>query len=146
MTVDTEEGARRAARKIAGLGPRAVLVKGGHGAGDRIVDVLWTGRRFRVFESRRIATAATHGTGCVLSSAIAANLALGLGVEGAVEARDPILARGAAPRLLPGRRVPEWRDIGSAPVEEGSDRFDSDEEGSDPLHPPHIRREHRGWI
>ena len=78
-------GARKAARRIAALGARAVLVKGGHRAGSRIVDVLWTGRRFRLFESRRIATGATHGTGCVLSAAIAANLALGSGVEGAVE-------------------------------------------------------------
>lgn len=102
MTVETEQGARRAARKIAGLGPRAVLVKGGHGAGDRIVDVLWTGRRFRVFESLRISTAATHGTGCVLSSAIAANLALGLGVEAAVEAAIRYL-RGALRRgYFPG--------------------------------------------
>lgn len=102
MTVDTEEDARRAARKIAGLGPRAVLVKGGHGAGDRIVDILWTGRRFRVFESRRIATAATHGTGCVLSSAIAANLALGLGVEGAVESAIRYLRAALRRGYFPG--------------------------------------------
>lgn len=79
------DGVRKAARKIAALGARAVLVKGGHGPGDRIRDVLWTGRRFRVFEGPRIPTAATHGTGCALSSAIAANLALGFGVEAAVE-------------------------------------------------------------
>ena len=80
----TEEGARKAARKIASLGARAVLVKGGHRPGSRVVDLLWTGRRFRVHDNRRIPTDATHGTGCVLSSAIAANLARGSGVEAAV--------------------------------------------------------------
>lgn len=85
FAVETPDDARRAARKISTLGPRAVLVTGGHGKGDRVVDVLWTGKRFRVFEGSRIPTAATHGTGCALSSAIAANLALGYGLEGAVE-------------------------------------------------------------
>jgi hydroxymethylpyrimidine/phosphomethylpyrimidine kinase len=105
ITVETEEDARRAARKVARLGPRAVLVKGGHGAGDRIADVLWTGRRFRVFENRRIPTGATHGTGCVLSSAIAANLALGLGVEAAVEAAIRYLRRALRRGYFPGRGV-----------------------------------------
>lgn len=85
FVVRTAESARRAARKIAALGARAVLVKGGHGPGERIRDLLWTGRRFRIFESPRIGTAATHGTGCTLSAAIAANLALGFGLEVAVE-------------------------------------------------------------
>ncbi|MEO8349057.1 MAG: bifunctional hydroxymethylpyrimidine kinase/phosphomethylpyrimidine kinase [Acidobacteriota bacterium] len=85
FAVETPDESRRAARKISTLGPRAVLVKGGHGPGERIVDVLWTGRRFRVFEARRLPTAATHGTGCTLSAAIVANLALGHGLEGAVE-------------------------------------------------------------
>ncbi|MDQ5856786.1 MAG: bifunctional hydroxymethylpyrimidine kinase/phosphomethylpyrimidine kinase, partial [Acidobacteriota bacterium] len=82
FAVETEEDARKAARRIGSLGARAVLVTGGHGRGDRIADVLWTGRRFRVFEGRRIHTAATHGTGCTLSAAIAANLALGYRLEG----------------------------------------------------------------
>jgi hydroxymethylpyrimidine/phosphomethylpyrimidine kinase len=85
FAVETSDEARHAARKISSLGPRAVLVKGGHGKGARVVDVLWTGKRFRVFEGHRVRIEATHGTGCVLSSAIAANLALGYGLEGAVE-------------------------------------------------------------
>ena len=102
FAVERADGARRAARKIAALGARAVLVKGGHGPGDRIRDVLWTGRRFRVFEGPRISTTATHGTGCALSSAIAANLALGFGVEAAVE-RGIRYLRGALERgFFPG--------------------------------------------
>jgi hydroxymethylpyrimidine/phosphomethylpyrimidine kinase len=85
FAVETVDDARKAARRIAALGARAVLVKGGHRPGDPIRDVLWTGRRVRVFENPRISTAATHGTGCTLSSAIAANLALAFGLEAAVE-------------------------------------------------------------
>jgi hydroxymethylpyrimidine/phosphomethylpyrimidine kinase len=82
--VGTPQGVRRCAREIARLGPRAVLIKGGHAAGDRVRDVLWTGRRFRTFENRRLAGDA-HGTGCALASAIAANRALGRGLEESVE-------------------------------------------------------------
>lgn len=73
-----------AARRIAGLGARAVLVTGGHGSDDRVRDVLWDGGRIRVFDYPRIDTRALHGTGCVLSAAVAANLALGSGLEEAV--------------------------------------------------------------
>jgi len=80
----TEDDLALAARKIADLGARAVLVTGGGVAGGRIRDLLWHSDSLRVFERRRIETGATHGTGCTLSSAIAANLALGFGLEGAV--------------------------------------------------------------
>ena len=84
MRIRTDADRREAARRIAALGARAVLVKGGHGAGRRIEDLLWDGRRFRAFRHVRLATEASHGTGCVLSSAIAANLALGRPLEEAV--------------------------------------------------------------
>ncbi|MEM7522946.1 MAG: bifunctional hydroxymethylpyrimidine kinase/phosphomethylpyrimidine kinase [Pseudomonadota bacterium] len=64
---------------LRALGPRAVLMKGGHGAGDDCVDFLVsTGAPAVAFRARRIATKNTHGTGCTLSSAIAAGLAKGL--------------------------------------------------------------------
>jgi hydroxymethylpyrimidine/phosphomethylpyrimidine kinase len=84
VEIVTESDRREAARRIARLGPRAVLITGGHAAGDRVSDLLWEGRRFRDFEHRRIATTATHGTGCTLSAAIAANLALGRELDDAV--------------------------------------------------------------
>ena len=59
------------------LGAHAVLIKGGHIAGDTIRDVLLTREGYRVFEGPRIVTRATHGTGCTFASAIAARLALG---------------------------------------------------------------------
>lgn len=73
-----------AARGIAALGAKNVLVKGGHAAGDAL-DILFDGRRFYRFCAERIHTKNTHGTGCTYSSAIAANLALGLPLPEAVK-------------------------------------------------------------
>ena len=67
------------------LGAWSALVKGGHIEGDIIRDVLLTREGYRVFESPRIATRATHGTGCTLASAIAAYNALGEPLEASVE-------------------------------------------------------------
>lgn len=67
------------------LGAFSALVKGGHIEGDTIRDVLLTREGYRVFESPRIDTRATHGTGCTLASAIAAHMALGAAIEPAVE-------------------------------------------------------------
>jgi len=74
-----------AARALRALGPRAVLVKGGHGGGARVIDVLamQDGAVVRM-EAARIETRHTHGTGCTLASAIAAGIAQGLGLESAV--------------------------------------------------------------
>ena len=66
---------RLAAGMIADLGARAVLIKGGHGRGGEVRDLLFDGRFFTEFVAPRIRTRATHGTGCTLSAAIAANLA-----------------------------------------------------------------------
>jgi hydroxymethylpyrimidine/phosphomethylpyrimidine kinase len=81
IAIRNESDRAEAARRIGDLGPRAVLVTGGHVPGDRVRDLLWDGRQFRVFDHRRIDTQALHGTGCVLSAALAANLALGFGLE-----------------------------------------------------------------
>jgi hydroxymethylpyrimidine/phosphomethylpyrimidine kinase len=73
-----------AARAVRALGPRWALIKGGHLPGPQAVDLLWDGDREVWLEAARIDTPHTHGTGCTLSSAIAANLALGLDVVTAV--------------------------------------------------------------
>ena len=75
----------RAGRKLVQLGARAALVKGGHLAGEEVVDVLVTGGTVRRFTRPRLETTSTHGTGCTLSAAIAAGLALGRPLERAVE-------------------------------------------------------------
>ena len=67
------------------LGAFSALVKGGHIAGDIVRDVLLTREGYRVFESPRIDTRATHGTGCTLASAIAVHNALGVPLEPSVE-------------------------------------------------------------
>ncbi len=74
-----------AARAIFALGPQSVLMKGGHLEGDSI-DILFDGHSFVYLDSQRIVTKNTHGTGCTLSSAIAANLGRGLAVADAVAA------------------------------------------------------------
>lgn len=75
---------KEAAKKIAALGPRQVLVKGGHLAGPAI-DILYDGRGFHTFSTERIETRDTHGTGCTYASAIATGLAQGLSVVEAVD-------------------------------------------------------------
>jgi hydroxymethylpyrimidine/phosphomethylpyrimidine kinase len=72
------------AQKLLGLGAQAVLLKGGHLPGEDSPDVLVSGAGTVWFEGRRINTANTHGTGCSLSSAIAAELAKGLSLPDAV--------------------------------------------------------------
>lgn len=74
-----------AAAELHKLGPQAVLVKGGHLQGDGgSTDVLWDGHRMIHFPAPRLSNTHTHGTGCTLSAAIAANLAWGDSVEAAV--------------------------------------------------------------
>jgi hydroxymethylpyrimidine/phosphomethylpyrimidine kinase len=81
--LETDADMRQAARDILDLGPRAVLIKGGHRAGDAD-DLLFDGRSFHEFTAERIDTPNTHGSGCTLSAAIAAELAQGREVVDAV--------------------------------------------------------------
>jgi hydroxymethylpyrimidine/phosphomethylpyrimidine kinase len=87
-----------AARELQAMGTRNVLLKGGHLQGDEVVDLLLTSDPTPVrLASQRIASRNVHGTGCTLSSAIAAHLALGFALEEAVRlARAYILGAIAA--------------------------------------------------
>lgn len=76
---------RSAARRILDLGPRIVIVKGGHLDGPESIDVVSGAAGDFEVRRPRIDTSSTHGTGCTLSSAIAANLALGLDDRTAIE-------------------------------------------------------------
>ena len=78
MTIGSVEDMKRAATRILALGPRVVLVKGGHLGGEESIDVGCTAHDSFEIRKPRVETRHTHGTGCTLSSAIAANLALGL--------------------------------------------------------------------
>ena len=84
------------AQSLQALGARSVLLKGGHLAGAESPDFLFDGDGMEVFTAERVDTANTHGTGCTLSSAIAALLARGLELRAAV--RDAKAYVGAAIR------------------------------------------------
>jgi hydroxymethylpyrimidine/phosphomethylpyrimidine kinase len=83
--ITDETGMRRAAESLSSLGPRWILVKGGHLPGNP-VDLLFDGSEVTRFPGPRIASRHTHGTGCTLASAIASFLALGMGMPTAVAA------------------------------------------------------------
>ncbi|MBV9688016.1 MAG: bifunctional hydroxymethylpyrimidine kinase/phosphomethylpyrimidine kinase [Alphaproteobacteria bacterium] len=87
---------RLAGEALLALGCRSVLVKGGHLTGDTVSDVLVTPAGARVWESPRIATRHTHGTGCTLASAIAAGLAQGLAIEDSVDRARAYVQRAIA--------------------------------------------------
>lgn len=82
-----------AARAIYSMGPKYVLVKGGHLRDGPAVDVLFDGKTMTHLCEERVETTNTHGTGCVLSAAITANLALGVGAEESVRRGKEFLTR-----------------------------------------------------
>lgn len=100
-----EQAMCRQAERILALGPGAVLVKGGHGTGYESMDILMDAQGVRRFTAPRIDTRNTHGTGCTLSSAIAAGLAKGLPLGDAVATAKSFIsaAIGASDQLHIGR-------------------------------------------
>jgi hydroxymethylpyrimidine/phosphomethylpyrimidine kinase len=86
----------KAGTHLLARGAGAALIKGGHLSGDELVDVLVTPDGVRRFPHRRIATTSTHGTGCTLSAAITACLALGLALEESVARSLDYLRRAIA--------------------------------------------------
>ena len=88
---DGKAAMERQADALLAQGARGVLLKGGHGDGPVAADLLVTPGLRRWFEAPRLATRNTHGTGCTLSSAIAAGLARGLDLATAVEAAKAYL-------------------------------------------------------
>jgi hydroxymethylpyrimidine/phosphomethylpyrimidine kinase len=93
MTISSEADLKRAATAIRHLGARAILIKGGHlgeqtaqGTTERAdaVDVLDNEGKITVFRERRIGDAVLHGSGCILSAAIAAGLGKGMRLEDSV--------------------------------------------------------------
>lgn len=74
-----------AAKYIYELGAKNVLLKGGHLTDDNLVDILFDGRDFYTFESQRVHSKNTHGTGCTISAAITALLAKGVSIYDAID-------------------------------------------------------------
>ncbi|MFC6827171.1 bifunctional hydroxymethylpyrimidine kinase/phosphomethylpyrimidine kinase [Halopelagius fulvigenes] len=88
-----ESAAREAGAALVEMGAEAALVKGGHAPGEEVLDVLVTEGSHVSFAHERVDTDATHGSGCTLSSAIAANLARGMDATAAVDSAVASLQR-----------------------------------------------------
>ena len=111
--VASERDIEAAARALHAQGAAAVLVKGGHGAGAEVADLLFDGRRCTWLRAPRQHTPHTHGTGCSYAAAITARLALGDELERAVYTAHAWLARAiaTAPGLGHGQGpVNHWAD------------------------------------
>ena len=94
--VRSVEEMERAGERLRGFGARAALIKGGHLEGDTLTDLLVSPEGTRRFSRPRIPTTSTHGTGCTLSAAITAGLALGYSLSEAVEDGLEFVARAIA--------------------------------------------------
>ena len=84
MPINTLDDMREAARRIAMLKPRAVVIKGGHMTGPEVIDLVLEAGTYTELVSPRIASPNTHGTGCTFAAAIAAQLAKGVELVAAV--------------------------------------------------------------
>jgi hydroxymethylpyrimidine/phosphomethylpyrimidine kinase len=104
MPVETEKDMEEAARRLHRLGPRHVLVKGGH-LRDSATDILFDGMTFTRFAGEHLPSASTHGTGCTLSSAIAAGLAHGRPLPEAVREAKAYVTATIREGFRPGRGV-----------------------------------------
>lgn len=116
----TTDAMEAAGMRLLGFGARAVLVKGGHLDGDAVTDLLCEPAGARAYGSPRVRTTNTHGTGCTLSSAIAALAPAADSMAGAVGAarRYLVMALGAADRLEVGH--------GCGPVHHFADAWAAD--------------------
>jgi hydroxymethylpyrimidine/phosphomethylpyrimidine kinase len=99
-TISSLEDMQRSAEMLMTMGPDAVLVKGGHMSGSRLTDVLLNDDGFHLFETKRVETGHTHGTGCTTASAIATGIAQGFQLPAAVKRAQSYVA--AAIRGAPG--------------------------------------------
>jgi len=104
MAVATEADMEEAARRILALGPKNVLIKGGH-LRDSATDILWNGRALTRFPGPRIDSTSTHGTGCTFSSAIAAGLARRRPLAEAVRDAKAYVTAAIREGFRPGRGV-----------------------------------------
>ena len=108
IRVAEPEDMEEAARRIHLMGPRYVLVKGGHLKGDA-TDLLWNGRDFTRFSTPRIDSQNTHGTGCTFSAAIAAGLARGQALGDAIRSAKAYVTRAIREGFQAGRGVGQLR-------------------------------------
>ena len=101
IALRSAEDLRRAGDCLLSLGAKAVLLKGGHGGGDTITDLLFTpDAEPRAYIAKRVDSRHTHGTGCTLATAIACGLANGMALGDAIERAHDFVQ--SAIRAAPG--------------------------------------------
>lgn len=93
MIIKNSNDAKNAALKIAEYGVKNILIKGGHTDSDQCIDILYHHTVFTEFNTHKIATNNTHGTGCTLSAAIAAELSKGKTIVQAVDSAKKFITR-----------------------------------------------------
>ncbi len=100
MEIKDIEDAKESAKIIQRNGVKLILLKGGHLPGERAIDILFDGGKYTYYESERIDTKNTHGTGCTFSAAITAGLSKGVDIHDAVKVAKDYITR--AIRNAPG--------------------------------------------
>jgi len=124
MRITSPDDLREAARRIHGMGPRAVIITGGHATFEhetrrrehgtrkaepdipKVVDLLYDGHEIHEFSAPRVDAPGTHGTGCAYASAIAAALALGISLPDAARDAQQFVGGAIAARTTVGRGRP----------------------------------------
>lgn len=105
IRIKTLVDARRAARKISKLGPKVVLIKGGHLRGQEVVDLVYMNGKFLEFKGPRVKVGPTHGTGCSFSAALTAELAKGATVQLAIDRARRFIVSAIEGRLKVGKGI-----------------------------------------
>lgn len=118
VKVKDEQSAKAAGREILELGPKAVLVKGGHLKGSEAADYLFVGSEVRKLSSPRV-TAEVHGTGCALASIIAGNLAAGYDLTDAVVKAKGMIFKAVLARETVGAGIPCANPLAVLRIEAG---------------------------
>jgi len=103
LSVRTEKEMERAGKEIHAMGPRFVLVKGGHLEAEAAVDLLVGGSKTLRFRKPRVPDRRLHGAGCIFSAAITAGLAAGLTVEGSVRKAKAFVHQAIRSAVLIGK-------------------------------------------
>jgi hydroxymethylpyrimidine/phosphomethylpyrimidine kinase len=103
LPIKSIDDAKEAGRKLLSLGPRAVLITGGHLERDAATDLLVRRSGTELFHGKHLKASNTHGTGCVFSASVAAYLARGRPLEGAIRAAKELVSAAIRHGLSLGR-------------------------------------------